>query len=130
MSEENYPCIGLCLFHFHDLGIEKNKRLLSVETINHPYLCDYCRVIGLKPHMSAQVMVTVYEVEPVWQAVKFHAAESDSEYAHKEQEKTIRKLQKKCEILENHIRFQPGGEGALEALQHWEELNNESRGPN
>lgn len=28
-------------------------------------------------------------------------------------------LEKKVEILENHIRFQPRGDGALEALEHF-----------
>lgn len=31
-------------------------------------------------------------------------------------------LEKKVEILENHIRFQPRGDGALEALEHFMSL--------
>lgn len=36
----------------------------------------------------------------------------------------IKILEKKAEILENHIRFQPNGEGAIEALEHWLSLAN------
>lgn len=118
------PYIALCLFHYHNLGIKQN--IVTADSIDCPYLCDYCRVIDLKPNMPAKILVTIYESEPVCQAIKFHAAYHDSQYAYKEQEKTIENLLKKCEILKNHIRYQPGGEGALEALLHWKELNNES----
>lgn len=43
--------------------------------------------------------------------------EADAHY----QEQEINELKAKIKILENHIRYQPGGEGALEALESFRE---------
>lgn len=43
--------------------------------------------------------------------------EADAHY----QEQEINELKTKIKILENHIRYQPGGEGALEALESFRE---------
>lgn len=87
--------------------------------------CDYCKVIEFEPPMPAKVMIKLSPVHPVYNAIKWCSEADDYKWVCKEQEDTIEKLQKKCELLKNHIKYMPGGEGALEALDHFTETKTE-----
>lgn len=86
--------------------------------------CHYCRILGQETK-NATFGVDLREEHPIKQAIKWHAQFDDHQWAFTEQDKTIEKLRHKIELLEAHIKYMPGGEGALEALEHFEDAKKE-----
>lgn len=109
--------IFLCWFHCGEHASHGGK------PINPNLTCQYCKLTGVKDPSPADWQVTLRPGHPVREAVYWYSLHDEQKWAYKEQEKTIEKLRKKCELLENHIKYQPGGEGALEALADWKVLS-------
>lgn len=93
-------------FYEHNvMGIPRNTALWSL------FPCERC---GEKP--VGDLAVLYYTVEDICKMTSdlWHNSRESNEMKTK-----IKILEKKTEILENHIRFQPNGDGAIEALEHW-----------
>lgn len=79
--------------------------------------CDYCPVIDGR-EVKAVYECKVPDDHPIVMCLCYFIRVIEQ---HKEFESELEEERKKRELLEIHIKFAPGGEGALEALKSFQE---------